>query len=78
MNKTYTRLVNYKADVCMRETLKLKTVEVDNLLVEWNPEEMSLTATEYWSACDHIAEVFDFDWFSIESWGSTPVEGEKK
>lgn len=44
MNKTYTRLVNYKAEVCMRETLKLKTVEVNNLLVEWNPEEMSQTA----------------------------------
>lgn len=75
MTKTYTRLVNYTADIRMIDGQE-KEVTVNNLLVEWNPDEMSLTATEYWAACDHVAETFDFDWFSVKAWDSSPVEVE--
>jgi len=57
---------------------KVETFRLSDIPCVWTWDEMSREAAEYWSAFDHIGNNYNFDWMSIKSWVSSPVDNRNK
>ena len=53
---------------------KVETFHLGNIPCVWTWDEMSREAAEYWAAFDHIGDNYNFDWMSIKSWSSSPID----
>ena len=57
---------------------KVETFRLGNIPCVWTWDEGSREAAEYWAAYDHIVYNYIFDWMSIKSWSSSPVDNKNK
>ena len=72
-------LIDADVDIMLHKgKIKPTTVHISSIPCVWTWDESSREAAEYWAVVEHVNEEWNYDWMSIKSWSSSPVDNHRE